>query len=223
MDGAFFNAKSIFSLTAGTGIPDASAHRRPQYLLDVLRPGRQHDEAVEAERDPGARRQPVLEGGEEILVDRVGLAVEGALLRLVRGEPRALLGGIDQFAKGVGELEPADIDLEALGETGIFGAAERQCGHRERVVVEDGRRPEAEYGLDPLQENAEEECLPIVARMGRYPDMARRGGEAFDIGCEGVGCGCQEIDATELRKRRSNTQPPPRKPRVGSAVMPDER
>src|SRR6266446_8558607 len=215
VDGTFFYAKSISSLTAGTGIPDALAHRRPQYLLDVVGPGRQHHQAVEAECCPGTLRQAVLEGGEEIFVDRVGLAVERVLSRLVAGEPRALLGGIGQLAEGVGELEPADIDLEALGETGIVGAAARQCGHRERVVVEDGRRPEAEYGLDPLEENAEEECLPIVARMGRYPDMARRGGEAFDIGCEGVGCRREEIDVAELRKRCGNAQPPPRKPRVG--------
>src|SRR4029077_14898708 len=101
MDGAFFNAKSILSLTAGTGIPDASAHRRPQYLLDVLGAGRQHHQAIEAECCPGTLRQAVLEGGEEILVDRVGLGVESALSRLVAGEPRALLGGIGQLAKGV--------------------------------------------------------------------------------------------------------------------------
>src|SRR5438105_5495798 len=73
-----------FSLTAGNSdIRNASADRGPQYLLDVVDAGRQHDEAIEPERDPGAGGQPVLEGGEEVLVDRIGLAVELPLLRLV--------------------------------------------------------------------------------------------------------------------------------------------
>src|SRR5260370_40768972 len=94
VDGIFFDAKSILSLTAGTGIPDASAHRRPQHLLDVVGPGRQDDQAVEAERCPGTLRQAVLQGGEEVLVERVGLAIERVLSRLVAGEPRARLAGI---------------------------------------------------------------------------------------------------------------------------------
>src|ERR1700730_17127917 len=201
----------------------ASSDRRPQHVLNVLCGGCQHDETIEPECCPGAHRETVLESGEEVVVDRVGLAVERLLFCLVAGEPRALLGRIGQLAKGVGELEAANIDLEALGETGIARTASRQCRHRQRVVVEDGRCPEAENGLDPLEENAEKERLPIVARMGRYSNMARRGGEALDIGCEGVGCGRGEIDATEFRECCCDAYSPPRKPRVRSTPAPDER
>src|SRR5438132_14165973 len=104
----FSGLKSIFSLSfplpaGNSDIRNASADRSPQYLLDVVDAGRQHDEAIEPERDPGAGGQPVLEGGEEVLVDRIGLAVELPLLRLVGDEPPALLGRIGQLAEGVGE------------------------------------------------------------------------------------------------------------------------
>src|ERR1700746_1706044 len=136
------------SLTAGrfTG-HGASAERRPQHLFDILGTGRQHYEAIETKRDPGRRRQAVLEGSEKILVYRVGLAIERLFFGLVRGKPRALLGGVGQFAKGVGEFEPADIDLETLGDSPVARAAPRECGHRQWIVVKDRRRPNAENGL----------------------------------------------------------------------------
>ena len=195
----------------------------PRHFLDVLGGGRQHDEPVEAERDPGALRQAVFEGGKEILVDRVGLAVKRLLLRLITGEAPALLGGIGQFAEGVGEFEAADIDLETLGETGIAGAAARQCRHRQRVVVEDGRRAQAEHRLDPLEEDAEKERLPIIARMRRHPDFLCRGGQALDIRSQRVGCGREKIDAAEFRERCGDAEPPPRQPRVRRSATPDER
>src|SRR5262245_43661963 len=99
IDVAFPNPKqnllAELSLTAGRlGVCGGLADRRPQHVLDVLGAGRQHDEAIEPERDPGAFREAMLEGGEEIFVDRVGLAVERLLSRLVASEPRALLGNI---------------------------------------------------------------------------------------------------------------------------------
>src|SRR5262249_3424419 len=90
-----------------------SADWRPQHLLDIRRTRRQHHEAIETERDPGARGQAMVEGSQEVVVDRVGLAVKRPL-RLVGYEASALFGGVGQLAESVGELEPANIDLEAL-------------------------------------------------------------------------------------------------------------
>src|SRR6516165_3213695 len=114
-----------------------SAYRCPQHVFDIVRPGPQHDQAVEAERDAGARREPVLEGGEEVFVDRAAVAIERLLAGLVGDEASALLGR----------------------------AAARQRGHRQRIVVEDRRRTEAEMGLDPLEEDAEEQRLPVISGM----------------------------------------------------------
>src|SRR6516165_3294058 len=177
MDREDFGSKATFlpelSLTAGRfDRRGASAQRRPQHLFDILGTGRQHYEAIETKRDPGARRQAVLEGSEKILVYRVSFAVERLFFGLVCGKARALLGGVCQFAKGVGEFEPADIDLEALGNPRVPRAAPRECGHRQGIVVKDRRSPNAESGLDPLQKNAKIERLPIVSRVWFDPQMA---------------------------------------------------
>ncbi len=55
------------------------------------------------------------ERGEKILVHRIALAVDALLLGHRRLEARALLGGVGQFAEGVGEFDAAGIELEALG------------------------------------------------------------------------------------------------------------
>src|SRR5690348_12503841 len=100
-----------------------SADRRPQHLLDVLGAGGEHDEPVKAECNTGTIGQAVIESGEEILVDRVDVAIELPFTALVGEKAGALLGRIGQFAEGVGEFEPADVDLEAFGETRVVPMA----------------------------------------------------------------------------------------------------
>ena len=104
-----------------------------------------------------------------------------------RRSRRRCSAGIGQLAKGVGEFEPTDINLEALGKARVGRAAARQRRHRQRIVVKDRRRPEAEKGLDPLEEDAEIERLPIVSGVGVDPEMTRRSRKAFDVGCSGSG------------------------------------
>jgi len=60
--------------------PIFSAYRQPQHILDVLRPRRQHHQPVEAQRDARALRQAVVEGGQEVGIDRPAQAVEPLLL-----------------------------------------------------------------------------------------------------------------------------------------------
>ena len=139
--------------------------RRPQHVLDVVGTGREHDQPVEAERDPGAIRQPVFERrrGNPRRSDR--FPRRALLARLVRQKAAALLGGVGQLAERIGELETADIQLEPLREPRIIGFGARQRGHRDGIIVKDRRRADPEMGLDALQKNAEEQRLPIVAGM----------------------------------------------------------
>ncbi len=77
----------------------------------------------------------VRERCEEILVQRIALAVAGLASVHLRLEPAALLVGVGQLAKAVGELDPAAIELEALGDAGIVGA-----GAGERCFASRGTR-----------------------------------------------------------------------------------
>ena len=81
-------------------------------------PRGQHDQPVEAERDAAGRRHR-RQRGKEILVDRVALAVEASARRDLRLEPAALLGRVGELAEGVGELDAAGKQLEALGKARI--------------------------------------------------------------------------------------------------------
>jgi len=51
-----------------------------------------------------------------VLVHRAGLGVAGLALLLLGLEPLPLVDGVVELAVGVGQLDPADDDLEPLGE-----------------------------------------------------------------------------------------------------------
>src|SRR5437763_1284668 len=91
-----------------TAFSIASGERGPEDPIDARRAGRQHDEAVEAERDP-ARLGHEVQGREEILVQRVALAVNSHLLGHFRLEAAPLLGRVRQLAERVRQLDPAGI------------------------------------------------------------------------------------------------------------------
>ena len=61
--------------------------------------------------------------GEEILVDRIALAVDALLLGHLGLEAAALFGGVGQLAEGVGQLDAAGIELEPLGDARIAAAS----------------------------------------------------------------------------------------------------
>ncbi len=63
----------------------------------------------------------MFEGRHEILVDRITLAIKPLLEVHVRGEAAPLLGRIGQLAERGGELEPGDVDLEALADPRVAG------------------------------------------------------------------------------------------------------
>src|SRR5262249_57290812 len=89
-------------------------HRRPHHLVDTGGSRREHDQPIEAKRNPAGPRHH-RKGAQKILVDRIALAVDALLLRHLLFEPLALLGHIDELAEAVRKLDSAAIELEALG------------------------------------------------------------------------------------------------------------
>src|SRR5262245_24813677 len=75
--------------------------REGEDLIDRGGAGGEHDEAIEAERDPGRRGEALGEGREQALVEGVaGPAARGAEPEIV-GEAGALLDGIGELVEGV--------------------------------------------------------------------------------------------------------------------------
>ena len=74
---------------------------------------------------PAQAGRPCSRAVEEIFVYRVSLPVELPFAGLLHEKPGPLFGSIGQLAKGVGELQSADIDLEALGKAGLVRTAAR--------------------------------------------------------------------------------------------------
>ena len=179
---------------------------RPQHVVDMAGAARQHDEAVEAERDAGTFRHAMRQRREEILVDRIGDAVARLLVRLIGVEAAALRRRIGELAEGIGELETADIELEALGQARLLRLGSRQRRHGDRIIVEDGRRADAERRLDALEKDAEEQILPGVAGMRGDAERPRRGGEQIEARRQRFGRGRQQIDAAKTRERFGDAQ-----------------
>src|SRR5690606_29971428 len=91
------------------------AHRREEHdLAQAVRPGEQHDQAVDAEPDAAGGRHAGLEGLDVVEVHRLGLFVAaGDLLRLLL-EAAALLVRVVELREGVRDLKAADVRLPAL-------------------------------------------------------------------------------------------------------------
>jgi len=164
-----------------------SRDRCPEHILDVRGAARQHDEAIESERDAGAFGHAMGERRQEIFVDRIGHAIACLLLRLVRAEAPALRAGIGELAERIGELEAADIELEPLGKMRIAGLRPRERRHGDRIVVKNRRRAAAELRLDALEEDAEEQILPAIAVMRRDAERLRRLRQPLDSRLEPSG------------------------------------
>ena len=100
----------------------------------MLRAGRQHHQPVKAERDAAGGRH-ARQRVEEILVDRVALAMDALFFVHGSFEARALLGNVGQFAKGIGEFYPAGVELETLGNLVASRLGPRQRGQRQRILI----------------------------------------------------------------------------------------
>ena len=106
------------------------------------------DEAVHAERIASARRN-VLQRVEELLVNRVEGEPACRSFRAIAVEARPLLDGVDELTEAVAELDPPDVELEALGDARIVGAFSSERRLRGRVVDEEHRRSSARAPAGP--------------------------------------------------------------------------
>src|SRR5262249_10049934 len=157
--------------------------RCPEHLLDARCAGRQHDEPVDAERNP-RRFRHMGKSGKEILVDRIALAVTMFFLGHFLFQPPALLDRIGHFTKTVGELDAANINLETLGKPRIARGF-CQCRERGRIFIEYSGTAKAQIGLDPLHQYAAENIGPAIIFSDADACFLRRAPERFAIRCCG--------------------------------------
>src|SRR3954465_3914854 len=75
-------------------------NRRPQHLLDALRVGCEYHQPIESERN-ARRMRHLRERREEILIERIALAVPALFLHHLRFKTAALFGWIGEFAECV--------------------------------------------------------------------------------------------------------------------------
>src|SRR5438477_12972494 len=78
--------------------------------------GQQHDQPIDANAEPAARGQPILEGDDVILVERLSLLVARRPRLHLRLETGPLVLRIGELGKRVGNLPAVDVGLEALSE-----------------------------------------------------------------------------------------------------------
>ncbi len=134
-----------------------SLHQRKQDDITNRRAvGQQHDEPIDADALAGGRRQAVLEGADVVLVHDVRFEVAGGPAGQLGLEAAALLRRIVELAEGVGHLEAADVELEALDRLGVVGLLLRQGRDLGREVVDERRlhevvlvQPLEDFGRDP--------------------------------------------------------------------------
>ena len=69
--------------------------------------------------------------------------------------------------EGVGELDAAGVELEALGDARVGRVYLRQGGFARRIGGEEGRATDPQIRLDPLAEEPAEDVGPGVVR--RHP------------------------------------------------------
>ena len=116
-------------------------HQRKQdHVADRRAVGQQHHQPVDA--DAFARRSAAARTRARGCSPRPSRAPRGRRARRsceLRLEPPALLVRIVQLAEGVGHLEAADVELEALDRVGIVRLLLRQRRHLGREVVDEGR------------------------------------------------------------------------------------
>ena len=84
--------------------------------------------AVDAHAHAARGRHAVFQGGEEVLVQHLGLVVAPLPLLHLLFKALTLVDGVVQLGVGVCQLAVADEQLEPLGQAGVLGAALGQRG-----------------------------------------------------------------------------------------------
>jgi hypothetical protein len=164
--------------------------RRPLHKPDVRRASREHDEPVEAERD-AARFRHLRQRGEEILIERIALAIDAFPLLHIRQEALALLACDGQFGKAVGEFDPACIELETFGDPWIVRLRSRKRRFRNRIFIKDRQPAKPEAWFDLISEHPAENIGPAIIGDHAKAEPHRCGGKRVTIIEE-----CKKIDAS---------------------------
>src|SRR5512146_2888203 len=110
-----------------------------QDRIDVLRPRREHQRAVEAERDPAAIGEAGLERREQALIESGLGKAEPAALFAVALEAAALLARGGELMKSVGELDPVAVELEALRRARVVRIELGERGLTRGIAVHEGQ------------------------------------------------------------------------------------
>ena len=139
----------------------------------VVRAAGEHDNPVESQRRADGFPH-VRQAVEEIFVDGIAFPIELLLQRHIRLEAAALLGGVGEFAEGVGEFDAAGVKLEPLGDAGVVRAEARERRLAGGIIGEEGRPAEAEVGLDLLRQQAAEQVRPGIVRRDAHAGARRR-------------------------------------------------
>ena len=132
---------------------------------------------------------------EEILVDRIALAIDARLLVHVGLEAAALLGRVGQFAEGVGEFDAAGIELEAFRDARIAGFGPRQRRLRDRIFAQDRGAAAGRDAARCARQDAAEDVRPGVVGGDADAGLDGVGGEPVAIDIVIGRHGAQQVDA----------------------------
>jgi len=102
------------------------------------------------------------DGGQEILIQRIALAIALRLFVHRAAEAAALLVRIRQLAEPIGEFDAAGIDLEPFGHARIGRLDPRQRRLRSRIFEQQRQTVPAQMGFDVLDQDLAENIRPGV-------------------------------------------------------------
>ena len=115
------------------------------------------------EGDARAGREPLFQRGQEPGRQRRQRSSGSATARQVAFQALPLFGRIAELAVAVGELDAADVGLEALSSAGI-GSIQPRHGRLGGGVVEDDRHAVGrKLRFDPFAEQPGEQVVPVQA------------------------------------------------------------
>mmetsp|Transcript_7271 Transcript_7271/g.14551 ORF Transcript_7271/g.14551 Transcript_7271/m.14551 type:complete len:441 (-) Transcript_7271:648-1970(-) len=109
-----------------------------QHLLDGVVVSHQHGQPVDTHAPARRRRQAVLEGLAEVLVDEHGLVVARVLVLGLPLEALALVDGVVELSVRVAHLVLVGEEFEALGEPGVLAVLLGERRHDLGVVADEG-------------------------------------------------------------------------------------
>ena len=112
-------------------------------VLDVRGVRDQHGQPVDSDTAAAGGRHAVFHGAQEVFVHGVGFPIALLLHLHLFLEPAALVHGIVQLGKRIGELAPAYEQLEPFGEFGVVPVPLGQGRDLHGIIRDEGRVHEA--------------------------------------------------------------------------------